>query len=198
MSYPIRLPGPGGIVLRDFRIEDADDAMRVVGDDAVTQWLSFDSRDRAQTRALLAGAIARAQAEPKTEYYLAVARAEDDRTIGFARLALGGVQAAKLGYAIRADEWGKGYATTAARTLTAFAFERLRLHRVSAATVPGNDGDGDRRAGDGVGGEGPQPPACPRGRYTSRCGGTAGPWRLRLLGTHTCCPTGTCSRPGWR
>jgi RimJ/RimL family protein N-acetyltransferase len=68
-----------------------------------------------------------------------VTRSADDRVIGFGRLGLGGVQAAKLGYAIKASEWRKGYATEAARLLLDFAFGPLALHRVSAAIGPDND-----------------------------------------------------------
>ena len=48
------------------------------------------------------------------------------------------VKAAKLGYAIRADRWGKGYATDAARRMIDFGFVELRLHRISAAIGPDN------------------------------------------------------------
>jgi ribosomal-protein-alanine N-acetyltransferase len=61
-----------------------------------------------------------------------------DALIGFARLGLGGVKAAKLGYAIRADRWGKGYATDACRTMIQFGLARLGLHRISAAIGPDN------------------------------------------------------------
>jgi RimJ/RimL family protein N-acetyltransferase len=138
MSYPVQLVGPR-VVLREFRIEDVEDALGVVGDDEVTRWLSFDSRDRGATRTMLAGAIERAQLVPRTEYYLAAALPEDDRVIGFGRLGLNGVRAAKLGYAIRTSEWRKGYATQVARLLVNYAFHSLSLHRVSAAIGPDND-----------------------------------------------------------
>jgi ribosomal-protein-alanine N-acetyltransferase len=138
MNYPVQLTGPR-VVLRQFRIEDVEDALSVVGDDKVTRFLSFDSRDRDATHTMLAGAIERAQLVPRTEYYLAATLPEDDRVIGFGRLGLGGVRAAKLGYAIKASEWGKGYATEAARLLLDFAFGPLALHRVSAAIGPDND-----------------------------------------------------------
>jgi len=51
---------------------------------------------------------------------------------------LDGVRAAKLGYAIRADQWGRGYATDAARTLVNYGFEQLDLHRISTAIGPDN------------------------------------------------------------
>jgi RimJ/RimL family protein N-acetyltransferase len=67
-----------------------------------------------------------------------VALPAEDEVIGFARLALDGVKAGKLGYAIRADRWGRGYATDAARTFAVFGFGRLGLHRISAAIGPDN------------------------------------------------------------
>ena len=83
-------------------------------------------------------AAQRAQSTPRTEYYLAVT-APNDELVGFARLGVTGVKAAKLGYAIRADRWGKGYATDAARSMITFGFEDLRLHRISAAIGPDNE-----------------------------------------------------------
>lgn len=123
-------------VLRDFSLDDIDAAFAIVGDDRVTRSLSFDSRSRPEAQAMITGAVERAAFRPRTEYYLAVT--VDDTMIGFARLALAGVSAAKLGYAIGADHWGHGYGTDAARTLTDFAFTTLQVHRVSAATAPDN------------------------------------------------------------
>ncbi|MGW0430942.1 GNAT family N-acetyltransferase [Micromonospora sp. NPDC003197] len=136
--YPITIPGRV-ITLRELRPDDAADAFSIVGDDRVTQSLSFDSRDQAATVAMIQGAISRAQLTPRTEYYLAVAD-NNDRMIGFARIGLTGHQAAKLGYAIHADHWGHGYATDAARTLINYGFHQLRLHRITAAIGPDNTG----------------------------------------------------------
>ncbi|MEU4379200.1 GNAT family N-acetyltransferase [Micromonospora echinofusca] len=134
--YPITIPGRV-ITLRDLRPDDAADALAIVGDNRVTQWLSFDSRDQAATVAMVEGAVARAQLTPRNEYYLAVADTSD-RMIGFARLGLTGHQAAKLGYAIGADHWGHGYATDAASTIVDYGFRELRLHRITAAIGPDN------------------------------------------------------------
>ena len=132
---PVELAGRR-VVLRDFRPDDVEAAFAVVGDDRVTQSLSFDTRTREQTGSMIDGAVARAQSFPRLEYYLAVT--VDDELVGFVRLGLDGVRAAKLGYAIRADQWGHGHATDAARTLVTFGFERLDLHRISAAMGPDN------------------------------------------------------------
>lgn len=134
--YPVTLTGRA-VTLREFRNDDAAAAYLIVGDDAVTRSLSFDSRDEQATTAMIDAAVSRAQDEPRTEYYLAITLPSDE-LIGFVRLALTGVKAAKLGYAIRADQWGHGYATDAARTIVEFGFTELGLHRITAAIGPDN------------------------------------------------------------
>lgn len=136
-EHPIRLAGHR-VVLRDFRLEDVDGAHAVIGDDRVTRSLSFDSRTRDQVAALIHDAIGRAKHHPRNEFYFAITLPEEDQLIGFARLGLSGVRAAKLGYAIHAAQWGHGYATDAIRTLVDFGFHNLNLHRVSAAIGPEN------------------------------------------------------------
>jgi RimJ/RimL family protein N-acetyltransferase len=132
--YPVELEG-AKVWLREFRRDDVDAALALVGDDRVTQWLSFDSRTREQTVDMIEGTIERAQQEPRTEYYLAVT-IDADELVGFARLGLTGVQAAKLGYAIAADYWGNGYALDATRTLVSFASARSDYTESQPRSVP--------------------------------------------------------------
>ncbi|MGH3795049.1 MAG: GNAT family N-acetyltransferase [Pseudonocardiaceae bacterium] len=134
--YPIQIIG-SCVLLREFCPSDLDRVMNVVGDDRVTDSLSFDSRTRDQASTMIQETLSRAKQEPRTEYYLAVAAA-DNELVGFARLGLNGVQAAKLGYAIAADYWRRGYASDATRTLVNFGFRSLKLHRISAAIGPEN------------------------------------------------------------
>jgi RimJ/RimL family protein N-acetyltransferase len=126
------------VVLRDFTNADLDDIFAIVSDDRVTRWLSFDSKSQAQAQQMLDGILERAQDEPRTEYYIAVTRHDDDRVVGFVRLAKSGVRAGKLGYSIHADYQGHGYATDAARTIINFGFDVLNLHRITAAIGPDN------------------------------------------------------------
>lgn len=134
--YPVTVNGRA-VTLRDFRRDDAAASLAIVGDDRVTRWLSFDKRDLTAANKMIEEAVARAQLTIRREYYLAVMLPTSE-LIGFARLGLDGVKAAKLGYAIRADKWGHGYASDAARTLVNFGFNQLDLHRVSAAIGPDN------------------------------------------------------------
>jgi RimJ/RimL family protein N-acetyltransferase len=89
---------------------------------------------------MVRGAIERATADPRNEFYLAIARPEDDRLIGFIRLGVSGVKAGKLGYALRADVWRQGFGTEATRLMLRLGFDTLGLHRISAAIGPDNVG----------------------------------------------------------
>ena len=125
--------------LREFRRTDLDDYLAVAGDDRVTNWMAFDSYDRDKAEEVLAGIVERSSRDDRPDHMLAVTRQDDDRLIGFARIAPSGPWGAKLGYAIHADQWGHGYATDAARTMLSFAFGPLHRHRVTAAIGPENE-----------------------------------------------------------
>jgi ribosomal-protein-alanine N-acetyltransferase len=111
--------------------------MTVVGDPEVTRSLSFDTRDRPDQAERLAQDIARAQAEPRPDYYLAIANGADI-LIGFVRIGFSGDNSGELGYAVRREDWGKGYATEATSLMVDFGFRTLHLHRIQAACGPDN------------------------------------------------------------
>jgi hypothetical protein len=59
--------------------------------------------------------------------------------IGFVRIGFGRNRSGELGYAIRREDWGNGYATEAASLMLDFGFRTLRLHRIQAACGPDNE-----------------------------------------------------------
>lgn len=134
--FPVNISGPR-LTLREFRPDDLDASMAVVGDAAVTRTLSFDVRSREEQEERLSQDIARAQTTPRPDYYLAIANSSDT-LIGFVRIGLGRDRSGELGYALRRADWGKGYATEATRLMIAFGFDTLHLHRIQAACGPDN------------------------------------------------------------
>jgi ribosomal-protein-alanine N-acetyltransferase len=135
--YPVTVDGPR-VRLRDFQEDDLDGCMSIVGDQKVTWYLSFDTRTRDQQATLLAADIARAQSDPRPDYYLAAIEKTTDTMIGFVRLGSDRPRTAELGYAIRHDRWGKGYATEISAIMLDFGFTNLGLHRIQAACGPDN------------------------------------------------------------
>ncbi len=65
--YPVQLSG-SQIFLREFSTDDLDEVMAVVGDDRVTESLSFDTRSRKEATEMLNGILSRARLEPRSEY----------------------------------------------------------------------------------------------------------------------------------
>jgi RimJ/RimL family protein N-acetyltransferase len=108
--YPVTLTGER-IRLREFRSDDLDACMDVVGDPDVTHSLSFDTRSRESHAPLLAADISRAQQPERPDYYLGIANT-DDRLIGFARIGLTGRRGGELGYAVRRADWRKATPAT--------------------------------------------------------------------------------------
>ncbi|WP_152991443.1 GNAT family N-acetyltransferase [Frankia sp. R43] len=134
-GYPLRIAG-AAVTLREFDRDDTGRAHDIVGDPRVTDQLSFDAKSLEEAEFMVAGIVERAHREPRTEFYLAVDHG--GALVGFVRLGLAGVHAAKLGYAIRADRWGRGHATDAVRTVLGLGFGVLNLRRISAAIGPDN------------------------------------------------------------
>lgn len=128
------------LVLREFAATDLDGVAELVGDDQVTVWLSFDSRTREEAAAMLDGILERQHTAPRSEYYLAIALAEDiENVIGFIRLGLGGHKAADVGYSLRPGWQGQGYAREATTAMIEFGFDELGLHRLTANIGPANE-----------------------------------------------------------
>ncbi len=78
-------------------------------------------------------------AEPRNEYWFALEH--EQRIIGHCALSnvvLGPFQACYMGYGIDADYQGQGLMPQLCHTALAFAFNRLKLHRVMANYIPHN------------------------------------------------------------
>ncbi len=137
LEFPVTIAGPR-LTLREFTTDDLEATLPLVSDDRVTSHLSFDSKDREAATRYLAAAIERAHQSPRPDFYLAVTENDGGALVGFVRLGLTGVNAADLGYAIRHDRWGRGYATEASRQIMRWGFTACGLHRIQAACGPDN------------------------------------------------------------
>lgn len=128
--------------LRNWRAEDAEPFHRHTNTGAVMRWLggvkSRDVIEWAVRERFMAW-----QAERGFTFWL-VERKEDGALLGFCGLKLGDDPASpvegdmEIGWRLREDAWGKGYAREAAAAALDFAFGRLGAERVVALTVEGN------------------------------------------------------------
>ncbi|MFF7453447.1 GNAT family N-acetyltransferase [Kitasatospora sp. NPDC008115] len=136
---PVRLTGPR-LAVREFHQspEDVDALHAVFGDPEATRYLAFEPRDHEDCADQIAQYLEEAEKEDRTVYRLAVTRLADADDparavpVGNAALGLGPHRAAHLGYALRRDVWGRGYAGEVVALLRDLAFGPLGLHRLQA------------------------------------------------------------------
>jgi [ribosomal protein S5]-alanine N-acetyltransferase len=136
--YPITLDG-ARLRLRELRTGDLDAYMAIVGVPEVTRFLTMETRNREQQAERLAADIGHAQARSRAYYLLATVERDSDEIVGSVRLGLDQPPHGELGYAIRPDRWGRGYATEAVGLMLGFGFDMLGLHRIQATCAPENE-----------------------------------------------------------
>ncbi|WP_081264958.1 GNAT family N-acetyltransferase [Prescottella equi] len=116
------------VVLRRFRPEDHDDVHAFASDPDVCRFMSWGPNSQADTRDFLAQAVT---VRPSR---LDLAILADQRLIGSASVWTTDIEhrTGELGYTLRADAWGQGHGTDAARALLRLGAEHLRLERIAA------------------------------------------------------------------
>jgi ribosomal-protein-alanine N-acetyltransferase len=87
-----------------------------------------------ETRSFIERAIASSVADPRTSFEFAITRADTGKLIGGCgiRVASRARRSADMGYCLRKDTWGLGYATEAAAAILEFGFDVLGSHRIFA------------------------------------------------------------------
>ena len=128
------------LILRDWRDEDWPEFWRVTNTPAVMRWLGgvLDEAGRA------AGQERRESERSENGHtFWALERKDDGALLGFCGLKRsnqqGGPQGMmEVGWRLREDAWGQGYAREAAAAALSLAFDRFEADEVIALTVQGN------------------------------------------------------------
>ncbi len=127
------------LILREYATGDFAAVHVYASDPEVTRWTVFGPNTEDDTRSFLQQARAFRAERPRRIFDLAVTLSDDGRLIGGCGLRRTDVAGeAFIGYVLRRDAWGRGYATEAARTLLTFGFEGLGLRRIFADCHPTN------------------------------------------------------------
>ncbi len=126
--------------LRAMTPEDSGALLDVFGDDEVTRFYDVETMtEEAQAAAVIARMGARFA--DKLGIRWAIVDRADDRlmgSIGFNAISTWADRAA-LGYELARRAWGHGFATEAVREVVRFGHERMRLNRIEAAVMIGNE-----------------------------------------------------------
>jgi ribosomal-protein-alanine N-acetyltransferase len=132
------------LVLREFGQGDLDAVHAFAADPAVCAFVEWGPNTIEETTAFLRQCGAEQLLEPRETITLAVTR--DSTPIGSIALMCAesdltlGPGEAEIGYVLRADAWGNGYAAEAAAAMLELAWNVLGISRVLATCRPENAG----------------------------------------------------------
>ena len=120
------------LVLEDLTLLDFDDLLRMAQDERVMQYLMVWLENEDQVNAFVQHAIDESQRSDRADYLLAIRIAKTGEFAGvtFIEIDPREPSTAEIGCILLPDFWKAGYATEILRTLLAFSFDVLRLHRV--------------------------------------------------------------------
>jgi [ribosomal protein S5]-alanine N-acetyltransferase len=121
------------LILRDFQENDYD-ALRELDRDAETWRYEHPPCSEMETFAHLQQILAWQAEDSQTYFRWAVQIPPHAGLWGVLALTLvrPSIGEYEIGWSLRREEWGKGYASEAARVVLGFAFEHLHAHRVVA------------------------------------------------------------------
>lgn len=138
------MPGPlptiktPRLTLRTPEPRDVGALFSIFGDpESMLYWSSPAMRELAEAEALLASIRSHAAADTLFQWGIA---GRDDQLIGTCTLFRIETEhrRAELGYIVRRDLWGRGFANEALTALLAHAFSVMKLHRLEADIDPRN------------------------------------------------------------
>jgi RimJ/RimL family protein N-acetyltransferase len=129
--------------LRDWREEDIEPFIRLTNTGPVMRWLG-GVKPADEHRDIIRDRIMRWQSERGFTFWV-VERKADDALLGFCGIKLADGEGSpiageyEIGWRLREDAWGQGYAKEAASASLDFAFDRLGAEQVVAITFAGNE-----------------------------------------------------------
>ncbi len=130
--------------LREFTLDDASAMQAVVGDLEVVRYMPLGPTTPDDVGNYVRGLIQHAEARDRSAYSLAIVMQGEREVIGAVSLTIDSLvhRRAEIGYVLRRDCWGSGYATEVAGAVVDFAFDHLGMHRVWAVCDPENPSSG--------------------------------------------------------
>jgi RimJ/RimL family protein N-acetyltransferase len=129
------------LLLREFTADDWPAVLAYQSDPRYLRYYPWTGRTETEVKDFIQMFLEDQQAAmPRRRWQLAITLPGDGRLIGNCglRLDAGGARSGNIGYELDPRAWGHGYATEAARSMLAFGFEEINLHRVWSWCIADN------------------------------------------------------------
>ncbi len=128
------------LLLREFTENDWQPTLAYQSDPLYLRYNPWMYRTEQDVRDFIYMFINWQRTQPRTKFQLAIVLQREQRLIGNCgiRMHTPDAREADIGYELDSRYWGQGYATEAARTMLAFGFRELQLHRIWAHCIAEN------------------------------------------------------------
>jgi len=130
------------LLLRNFVESDWPAVLAYQSDPRFLRFYEWTGRTPDDVRAFVGRFIAQQGEIPRLKHQLAIVLQATGQVIGNVgiRMRSTGAHQADIGYELDSQQWGRGYASEAARAIVRFGFAELQLHRITAHCLAENIG----------------------------------------------------------
>jgi [ribosomal protein S5]-alanine N-acetyltransferase len=122
------------LVLREFQMDDFQAVQAYASDPQIMTYMVWGPNEPLETRKFLSRTFKWQSKEPRDEFHLAVIEKETRELIGACHISIRDADRSTgiLGFILRADRHGQGFATELCQKLIEYGFETLKLEKVEA------------------------------------------------------------------
>ena len=122
------------LILREFQMDDFQAVQKYASDPKIMTYMVWGPNEPLETRKFLSRAFKWQAKEPRDEFHLAVVEKDSRELIGGCSISIEDADRStgKLGYILRGDKQGKGYATELSQKLIEYGFGTLKLEKMEA------------------------------------------------------------------
>jgi len=126
------------LLLREFVVSDWQAVLAYQSDPRYLRFYEWENRTETDTRAFVQRFIDQQSEQPRAKFQLAITL--HGQLIGNCGVRFDRAQSrvAEMGYELKPEDWGNGYATEAARAILDLGFGELNAHRIGAWCIAEN------------------------------------------------------------
>ena len=123
---------------RDFKLDDFSKVHELIQSPDIYKYQSWGPNSEEDTKNFIKRSIEQGHKVPRKSFEMPIVLKETQSIIGCMRISNLAFKKADIGYWIRRDLWGKGFATEAVIEVIKFGFQELGMNKICATTAPEN------------------------------------------------------------
>ena len=123
---------------RDFKMDDFNAVHELVQNPDIYKYQGWGPNSKEDTRNFIKRSIEQEYAVPRKSFEIPILLKETQFIIGCMRISSVSCKKADIGYWIKKDLWGQGFATEATLGAIKFGFQKLEINKICATSAPEN------------------------------------------------------------